>query len=140
MRGTIGSARHIPLFSKEKRVVKCFIRPLVLGSRERNGKTEYCVASEDCAFGPIGFQRVRDVAPGEMLIVTGRPLLCLAAVSADESLVEGVVRCRLSSAWRSITCKRISRPAVPGQSGTKVFGQDVPGRAESCTDNSAYRA
>ena len=46
-------------------------RPLVLGSRERNGRTEYCVASEDCAFGPIGFQRVRDVAPGEMLIVTG---------------------------------------------------------------------
>ncbi len=43
----------------------------MLGSRERNGKTEYCVASEDCAFGPIGFQRVRDVAPGEMLIITG---------------------------------------------------------------------
>ena len=51
-------------------------RPLVLGSRERNGKTEYCVASEDCAFGPIGFQRVRDVAPGEMLIVTGMLLRC----------------------------------------------------------------
>lgn len=43
----------------------------MLGSRERNGKEEYCVASEDCAFGPMGFQRVRDVAPGEMLIVTG---------------------------------------------------------------------
>ena len=40
------------------------------------------MASEDCAFGPIGFQRVRDVAPGEMLIVTGKPLLCTAAVSA----------------------------------------------------------
>lgn len=46
-------------------------RPLVLGSRVRNGEKEYCVASEDCAFGPIGFQRIRDVAPGEMLIVTG---------------------------------------------------------------------
>lgn len=50
-------------------------RPLVLGSRVRNGKKEYCVASEDCAFGPIGFQRVRDVAPGEMLIVTGVQML-----------------------------------------------------------------
>ncbi|EIE26868.1 Amidophosphoribosyl transferase [Coccomyxa subellipsoidea C-169] len=46
------------------------IRPLVLGSRERNGRTEWCVASEDCAFGPIGFTRVRDVAPGEMIVIS----------------------------------------------------------------------
>lgn len=46
-------------------------RPLVLGSRERDGRTEWCVASEDCAFGPIGFQRVRDVAPGEMIVISG---------------------------------------------------------------------
>ena len=46
-------------------------RPLVLGSRVSGGRTEYCVASEDCAFGPIGFSRVRDVAPGEMLVITG---------------------------------------------------------------------
>ena len=43
----------------------------MLGSRVRDGREEFCVASEDCAFGPIGFQRVRDVAPGEMLIITG---------------------------------------------------------------------
>ena len=48
-----------------------WFRPLVLGSRVRDGREEFCVASEDCAFGPIGFQRVRDVAPGEMLIITG---------------------------------------------------------------------
>lgn len=48
-------------------------RPLVLGSRERGGRTEWCVASEDCAFGPIGFTRVRDVAPGEMIVITGAP-------------------------------------------------------------------
>ncbi|KAK9916686.1 hypothetical protein WJX75_005805 [Coccomyxa subellipsoidea] len=46
------------------------IRPLVLGSRERGGRAEWCVASEDCAFGPIGFTRVRDVAPGEMIVIT----------------------------------------------------------------------
>lgn len=28
------------------------------------------MASEDCAFGPIGFQRVRDVRPGEMLVIS----------------------------------------------------------------------
>lgn len=43
----------------------------MLGSRVSGGRTEYCVASEDCAFGPIGFSRMRDVGPGEMLIITG---------------------------------------------------------------------
>ena len=45
-------------------------RPLVLGKRSSPSGTEYCVASEDCAFGPIGFQRVRDVRPGEMLVIS----------------------------------------------------------------------
>ena len=27
------------------------------------------MASEDCAFGPIGFKRVRDVLPGEMVVI-----------------------------------------------------------------------
>lgn len=43
-------------------------RPLVLGQRVSEARIEYCIASEDCAFGPIGFQRVRDIAPGEMLV------------------------------------------------------------------------
>eukprot|EP00891_Asterochloris_glomerata_P004861 jgi/Astpho2/4861/fgenesh1_pm.00069_%23_6_t len=46
------------------------IRPLVLGRRAGPGGDEWCVASEDCAFGPIGFERVRDVRPGEMIVVT----------------------------------------------------------------------
>ena len=45
-------------------------RPLVLGSRQGPGGQEWCVASEDCAFGPIGFHRERDVRPGEMLVIT----------------------------------------------------------------------
>ena len=40
----------------------------MLGQRVSEARIEYCVASEDCAFGPIGFQRVRDIAPGEMLV------------------------------------------------------------------------
>lgn len=47
------------------------LRPLVIGKRSSpTGKDEWCIASEDCAFGPIGFTRVRDVKPGEMVIVT----------------------------------------------------------------------
>jgi hypothetical protein len=42
----------------------------VLGRRSSDDGDEWCVASEDCAFGPIGFQRVRDVLPGEMIVIT----------------------------------------------------------------------
>lgn len=42
----------------------------MLGKRKGPGGDEWCIASEDCAFGPNGFERVRDVAPGEMVIVT----------------------------------------------------------------------
>ena len=49
------------------------IRPLVLGKRRSKidgvEKDEYIFASEDCAFGPIGYDRVRDVLPGEMIII-----------------------------------------------------------------------
>ncbi|GFR45506.1 hypothetical protein Agub_g6894 [Astrephomene gubernaculifera] len=46
------------------------IRPLVLGKRPSPQGDEWCIASEDCAFGPIGFERVRDVQPGEMVVIT----------------------------------------------------------------------
>ena len=35
-----------------------------------DGSSDWCVASEDCAFGPLGFERVRDVRPGELLVVS----------------------------------------------------------------------
>ena len=76
----------------------------MLGSRMRNGKEEFCVASEDCAFGPIGFQRIRDVAPGEMLIITGAhggPACCAcpATSAAAHRRLEGAP-CALSLAGR----------------------------------------
>ena len=46
------------------------IRPLVLGKRQGINGTEYAFSSEDAAFGPLGFERVRDVAPGEAVLVT----------------------------------------------------------------------
>lgn len=43
----------------------------MLGRRETpEGEPEWCVASEDCAFGPIGYKRVRDVRPGEMIVIS----------------------------------------------------------------------
>ena len=48
------------------------IRPLVLGKREHNEFTEYMVASESAALDILGFQRLRDVQPGEALVITAR--------------------------------------------------------------------
>jgi amidophosphoribosyltransferase len=48
------------------------IRPLVLGKRETDQGTEYAIASESVALDILGFQRLRDVMPGEAIVVTPR--------------------------------------------------------------------
>ncbi|KOE82882.1 amidophosphoribosyltransferase [Vibrio aestuarianus] len=46
------------------------IRPLCLGKRELNGRTEYMAASESVALDAVGFDFVRDIAPGEAVYAT----------------------------------------------------------------------
>jgi amidophosphoribosyltransferase len=47
------------------------IRPLSVGKRPTtNGRNEYCFASEDVAFSPLGFEKIRDVEPGEGVLIT----------------------------------------------------------------------
>ncbi|MDR6991412.1 amidophosphoribosyltransferase [Luteimonas sp. 3794] len=48
------------------------IRPLVLGKRETAEGTEYAVASESVALDILGFEHLRDVEPGEGIVITPR--------------------------------------------------------------------
>lgn len=83
------------------------IRPLVLGRRDGPRGDEWCVASEDCAFGPIGFKRVRDVLPGEMIVVTQNGQLisrqCVPARSIAPCIFEYIYLSRPDSVLNDIS-------------------------------------
>ena len=61
------------------------IRPLVLGKRETAAGVEYAVASESVALDILGFARVRDVAPGEAVVITARGELHHRSLRASRS-------------------------------------------------------
>lgn len=46
------------------------IRPLVLGQRIKNGKTEYAISSETVAFSPLDFETISDVGAGEGVFIS----------------------------------------------------------------------
>jgi len=48
------------------------IRPLVIGKRDTAAGTEYAIASESVALDVLGFERLRDVGPGEGVVITAR--------------------------------------------------------------------
>ena len=60
------------------------IRPLVLGKRSTAAGDEYIVASESVALDVLGFERLRDVEPGEGIVINARGELFAQQCAAPE--------------------------------------------------------
>jgi len=62
------------------------IRPIVYGKRETAGGAEYMIASESVALAALGFDLVRDIAPGEAVFIDNEGHLHTRQVADDPQL------------------------------------------------------
>ncbi len=88
-------------------------RPLALGRRlNRDGTWAHCIASETCAFDLVGAEYVRDIEPGEVLVIDRDG--CASGQFASHKLAQrfGVSQCVFEYVY-------FSRP------DSKVFGEMV---------------
>lgn len=99
------------------------IRPLVLGKR-KNGADEYAVASESVALDLLGFERLRDVAPGECIVVTARGELfsrqCATAQRHTPCIFEFVYFARPDSMMDNISVHK-ARMRMGQKLGEKIL-------------------
>lgn len=83
------------------------IRPLVIGKRETEKGVEYMLASESVALNALDFELVRDVAPGEAVIVeldgTLHTQVCAEKTSYSPCLFEFVYLARPDSIMDGIS-------------------------------------
>ena len=100
------------------------IRPLVLGRRTTADGTEYAVASESVALDLLGFERMRDVAPGEGIGVTAAGELhvhqCVPAESHTPCIFEYVYFARPDSMMDDISVHK-ARMRMGVKLGEKIL-------------------
>ncbi|WP_444998355.1 amidophosphoribosyltransferase [Aliikangiella sp. IMCC44359] len=86
------------------------IRPVVLGKKVTNGKTEYMFASESVALDALNFELVRDVNPGEAIYIDSNGKLhsqqCIEANEAAPCIFEYVYLARPDSFMDDISVYR----------------------------------
>ena len=97
------------------------IRPLVLGKR---GDAEYIVASESVALDVLGFERVRDLAPGEALVITNDGQLhseiCAAETKMSPCIFEYVYFARPDSMIDNVSVHK-ARMRMGQKLGEKIL-------------------
>jgi amidophosphoribosyltransferase len=103
------------------------IRPLVLGRRTgETGVDEYIVASESVALDILGFERLRDVAPGEGIVITARGELharqCAPAMPHAPCIFEYVYFARPDSMIEEISVHK-ARMRMGVTLGEKILRQ-----------------
>ena len=100
------------------------IRPLVLGRRRTDAGDEYAVASESVALDILGFERLRDVAPGEGVVVTARGELhthqCVPVQSHTPCIFEYVYLARPDSMMDDISVHK-ARMRMGVKLGEKIL-------------------
>ncbi|MBO2687624.1 amidophosphoribosyltransferase [Shewanella algae] len=103
------------------------IRPLVLGKHETASGTEYMVASESVALDAVGFEVMRDVAPGEAVYITTEGELftrqCAEAPSYAPCIFEFVYFARPDSTIDkvSVYASRVNMGAKLGEKISKEW-------------------
>ncbi|HET9047420.1 MAG TPA: amidophosphoribosyltransferase [Chiayiivirga sp.] len=100
------------------------IRPLVLGRRESGEGVEYAVASESVALDLLGFTRLRDIQPGEAVVVTASGELharqCSAKVAHAPCIFEYVYFARPDSMIENVSVHK-ARMRMGVKLGEKIL-------------------
>ena len=100
------------------------IRPLVLGKRQTEAGEEYIVASESVALDVLGFARVRDIAPGEALVITNEGQLhsevCATATKMSPCIFEYVYFARPDSMIDNVSVHK-ARMRMGTRLGEKIL-------------------
>ena len=100
------------------------IRPLVLGKRQTVAGDEYSVASESVALDVLGFARVRDLAPGEALVITDGGQLhsevCATATKMSPCIFEYVYFARPDSMIDNVSVHK-ARMRMGTKLGEKIL-------------------
>src|SRR3989304_3388055 len=94
------------------------IRPLVFGTNMAAEGQEYVVASESVALAAMGFELVRDVAPGEAILVSEKGEFfsrqCAAKTMLSPCIFECVSRARPDSVIAGVSVYATRLNMAPG--------------------------
>ncbi|MGB5706484.1 MAG: amidophosphoribosyltransferase [Arenicellales bacterium] len=100
------------------------IRPLIYGTRQNNGHTAHMFASESVALDVIGYERERDVAPGEAIFIDMRGnvhnQVCAANTRYNTCIFEYVYLARPDSIIDDVSVYK-SRMEMGKQLGKKLL-------------------